>query len=140
MRSAAGDSEHTQAPGMRGEEVLTRPESRRRSAVHGHGPCALPSAPVESGRRYLWLCGPAQVRLRAPPRPRPRLRRVRLPPPERPWGLRARSRRLRFDSRSLASPQQRFEVAGGVAPVSASHPVVASLAHPNSLRLGIAAI
>lgn len=98
MRSAAGDSEHTQAPGMRGEEALTRPESRRRSALHGQGSCARPSAPVGSGLRYLRLCGPAPVRLRAPPRPRPRLRCVRLPPPEWPWGLRARSRRRRFDS------------------------------------------
>lgn len=57
--------------GMRGEEALTRPESRRRSALHGHGPCALPSAPVGSGLRYLRLCGPAPVRLRAPPGPAP---------------------------------------------------------------------
>lgn len=52
----------------------------------------------------LWAAVPRALRPRPGPaqssaRPRPRLqRRVRLPPPERPWGLRARSRRRRFDS------------------------------------------
>lgn len=70
-RSVAGTSEYTQAPWMRGEEGLTRLESRRCSALHGHSPYALPSAPVATGQQHLQLGGPAPFRLRATPRPHP---------------------------------------------------------------------